>query len=78
MAGKLSRPFLSTGPVGLLLLFFESERVIFLGSRFWFLLLAVWFVYFATRAVQYIIKKLPQEEAEREKRARLEKYLPHG
>lgn len=76
IADKFSRPLLSTGLIGLLLLFFESERVIFLRSRFWFLLLAAWFVYSATRASQYIIKKLPQEEAEREKRARLEKYLP--
>lgn len=76
IADKLSRPFLSTGLIGLLLLFFESERVIFLRSRFWFLLLVIWFVYSLVRALQYIIKKLPQEQALREKRARLEKYLP--
>lgn len=76
IADKLSRPFLSTGLIGLLLLFFESERVIFLRSRFFFLLLTAWFIYSLVRAAQYIIKKLPQEEAERAKRAKLEKYLP--
>lgn len=76
IADKLSRPFLSTGLIGLLLLFFESERVIFLRSRFWFLFLVIWFVYSLVRAFQYIIKKLPQEQALREKRVKLEKYLP--
>lgn len=76
IANKFSRPLLFTGLIGLLLLFFESERVIFLRSRFFFLLLTAWFIYSLVRAAQYIIKKLPQEQALREKRVKLEKYLP--
>ncbi len=74
--GKFIRPFLSTGLVGLLLLFFESERVLFLRSRFWYLLLGAWFLYTLFRALEYLVKKMPKEKAALEKRARLEKYLP--
>lgn len=76
VASRLTRPLVSTGIVGLVLIFFEYERVLFLSSRFWYVLLFAWFVYSIARFVQYVTKKLPAELAELERKTRLEKYLP--
>ena len=75
-ASKLGRPFISTGIIGLILLFFESQRISFLSSRFWYVILSVWFIYAMVRFFQYIFIKLPREQGELEKKTRINKYLP--
>ena len=74
---KLGRPFISTGIVGLMLLFFEYERILFLSSRFWYALLLVWFLYSFSRFLNHVMKKLPFEIKELEKKSKVSKYLPH-
>ena len=76
IARRLGRPFIPTGLVGLVLLFFEYERVSFLSSRFWYLALLAWFIYSANKFIKYILGELSRERAEFEKRTKLEKYLP--
>jgi hypothetical protein len=76
IARRLGRPFTPTGIVGLILLFFEYERVSFLSSRFWYLFLLAWFIYSANKFIQFVYRELPQEYRELERKMKLEKYLP--
>ncbi len=73
---KFHRLFLTVGLIGFVILFFTYEQIIFLGSYFWYLILflgsLVWFIL----VVVYLIKNIPKEKKELEKRKRFEKYLP--
>lgn len=66
---------LTNAVIGLLLLFFDSEKIPFFSSRFWYIVwgavMVVWiyFIYKSARKIPQKIKKAEQEE-------QYKKYLP--
>lgn len=67
--------FLTNAIVGLVLTFFNYERVPFLSARFWFLLwgtcVIVWLFF-----IYKIIIRIPQRKARLEKEKEFNKYIP--
>lgn len=74
-AKYLKNWFLASGLTGFLFLFFNYERVIFLSSRFWYL---IWFLAYGLWLIFILkkIKKLPEKESSLRKQTQFEKYLP--
>ncbi len=62
--------------LGLLLVWFRYEQVVFLSSRWWWALLVVWLGWRITMLVIFVLKKLPRDRAALNKKMAFEKYLP--
>ncbi len=67
---------LSSGLLGLLVLFLAYEQLPLLGMRFWFLLVLVYFVARLSASVAYAVRDYPVLRTDAAERRRLEKYLP--
>jgi len=76
-SAKYLKPwFITSGILGLILLFFDYERATFFSARFWFL---IWFISFGIWLLFIIkkIKQLPERQDLLHKKAEFEKYLPN-
>ena len=73
---KLGRLCLTFGLVGFAWLFFRDERIIYLGMRFWFLILlismAVWLVFI----LRHYFIDVPKRKKELDEKKEFDKYLP--
>jgi len=74
---KIAYFCLGLGAIGFLFLFFRLGGIYFLSARFflviWLVIAVIWLV----RIIKYFLKVYPKEKIEVEKKARIEKYLPH-
>lgn len=73
---KLWTCFLTIGIVGEILNFFAWSRAVYLGMRFWYLVLLVVFVVWLVLIIIYAVKKLPKQRQEFKRKDEFEKYLP--
>jgi hypothetical protein len=73
---RFSGLLFSTGLLGLLVLFLTYEQLPLLGMRFWFLLVAVYFVARLVVTVAYTVRDYPAAKARAAERKRLTKWLP--
>ncbi|MFA6522400.1 MAG: hypothetical protein WCT24_02300 [Patescibacteria group bacterium] len=75
---SIARMFFVMGILGLVWFFFTYELVYFLGARFWFLLWIAGVAGWIGWIVYYTKKKAPALQAEREKQAAFNAYLPRS
>lgn len=68
---------MAVGFLGMVWMFFRQEGVMFLSYRFWLLPVAVYMVWSAYKIYKYMTSRVPQIKEEEDRRARIEKYLPH-
>lgn len=61
---------------GMAWMFFRQEKIPFLAWRFWLLLWLLVTVYWLSRILEYVVKRVPVIRQERQARERKEKYLP--
>jgi CDP-diglyceride synthetase len=73
---KFYKFFLTIGFVGFILLFFTYEQINLLGSYFWYLFLLIGSLIWFGFILFFLIKKVPLEKRELEKKKRFLKYLP--
>ena len=73
---KLWVCFLTVGLIGQAINFFTWSRAIYLGMRFWYLVLAVVFIVWIILIIIYAVKKVPKLKEKDGKKDEYEKYLP--
>ena len=66
------------GLIGLAWLFFTFEEIPDFGMRFWFVLGAVFFIYFLGRIFYYAKYKVPKLRLQEQSKAEANKYLPRS
>lgn len=67
---------ITMGLLSLVWMFFRQERAAFLAWRFWMFLWVVGLAIWVYHLAKYALKRIPEIQAEEEKRATMEKYLP--
>lgn len=73
---KLFSNFLTTGIIGLFLIFCRFEQLPYLGSRFLMLILFLVFIIWVLLILQYWILVAPKEIKKERKKENFTKYLP--
>lgn len=73
---RLRHLFLTMGIIGLFLLFFSYERAYILGSKFWYLFWGIGFLIWLGFILYDLLKKMPAEKKEKNRKESFEKYLP--
>ena len=73
---KISKLLSTMAIVGLVLLFLSYEQIYLLGSHFWFLVWLAGVLVWAVFILLYVVKKMPREKEELEKKQKFLKYLP--
>ena len=73
---RLSKVGWVNGILGYIWLFFSYEGVVFLGARFWFLVILLSTIVWKIFILVDLKKNVARERAERQERERFEKYLP--
>jgi len=68
--------FFYTGFAGLVLSFFHWQQMVYLGSRFFFLILTLFFILFSISLLFYRYRTFPQELKKYQQKKNFEKYLP--
>ena len=67
--------FLTIGILGNILVFFNYQKVLFLSSRFWYILLFLTFIFWIIYIIKLILKIKPLQQ-KKIKKQEFEKYLP--
>ncbi|HOY56045.1 MAG TPA: hypothetical protein PLH37_01290 [bacterium] len=73
---KLYYLFSTLAVIGLILMFFRQQRVLFLGAPFWFLIWLLVFLVWLFFVLRYILIKVPKLQQEIALKKELKKYLP--
>lgn len=73
---KLYYLFSTLAVVGLILMFFRQQQVLFLGAPFWFLIWLIVFLVWLFFVLRYILIKAPKLQQEIALKKELKKYLP--
>lgn len=75
LCNKLFSFFLYMGLIGFIFFFFTSERIPFLGMRFWWLAWLIIGIIWIVFIVKFILR-IPKLKNKREEEAKFKKYLP--
>lgn len=73
---RLSNLNLTIGILGLLWMFMRQEHVLLLAWRIWALTLLLIFVWWLSKVLRYVVKRVPSLRAESAAKENLDKYLP--
>lgn len=73
---RLGNPFLCLGLVGYIFFFFRYEIILFLGARFWLLLLGLGFLFWVAMLVIKFLKTYKNELSLIARDKEFRKYLP--
>ena len=68
--------FLTTGIIGLTIIFFRQQQIPYLGSRLLLVLLLVTFLIWLGFIIRYWLITLPKEIIQKKQKEKFEKYLP--
>lgn len=68
--------FLTTGIIGLILLFFRIEGISFFSARFWWVILLLVFLIWLIMIAWHGLKILPKELKKKKEEEEFRKYLP--
>lgn len=72
----LIRLLATTGVFGLLLLFFRNQGIMFFSTRILWIILFLVFLFWLVRISWYILRVMPKEVRQEQKKNEFEKYLP--
>ena len=66
---------MTLGLFGIIWLFLRQEKVPFLAWRFWLMLWVIIAVWWLSKILEYIVRRVPQINQEKEERKKRDKYL---